>query len=133
MSRKRSKAVEAPEMEAPHIRRNGQETNLPIDKPLVTPAIPATCGEMAQKSAPVPLPEAAMTAAAIQQAKQALGLLSSFADAAEKPSSVREKSGPRVQIGTIEVIVESAPAVQQKPSPFTGFTRDPGRYYQRRL
>ena len=78
--------------------------------------------------------EAAMAAAAIQQAEQALGFLSSFAGTAEKPLPVREKSEPQVQIGTIEVIVESAPAaMQQSPSPNTGFMRDPGRYYLRRL
>ena len=75
--------------------------------------------------------DATITAASIRQAKEALGLFS--ADAPSPPSPTREKREPQVQIGTIEVIVESTPVVQRSSSQNTGFTRDPGRYYQRRL
>ncbi len=90
-----------------------------------------------------PLPEAAMpreavahkaaiTPAPIQQ--PAPGFLSPSDNQPEKPPTPREKSEPQVQIGTIEVIVESAPpVVQRSSSKNTGFTRDPGRSYQRRL
>jgi hypothetical protein len=74
--------------------------------------------------------ETTITAAPIQQA--APGLFS--ANEADEPSSAHGENVPQVQIGTIEVIVESAPLpVQRSPSPNTGFTRDPGRHYQRRL
>ncbi|MCL2643847.1 MAG: hypothetical protein FWD51_00095 [Betaproteobacteria bacterium] len=149
---KTAETVVSVEAIAQPTRFSGQETSLPAGVPHEThehapDAIPVTHSEVAQKKAPAPLLQAAMAqiattqesetimaAAVIQQAKQALGLPSLFADSTEKPSPVREKSEPRVQIGTIEVIVESrAPAIPQKPSPNTGFTRDPGRYYQRRL
>ena len=68
-----------------------------------------------------------------QQPPQAFGLPSPFADALERPTLAPETSRPQVHIGTIEVIVESAPVVQPKSAPSIGFTRDAGRSYQRRL
>jgi hypothetical protein len=77
--------------------------------------------------------EARLAAALAQQANQTLELFSPLVDVAEKSTLAREASGPQVHIGTIEVIVESAPVAQQKSSPSIGFTRDLGRSYQRRL
>jgi len=71
---------------------------------------------------------------AIQSAGRMTVPVSPFAGAMEKRAAAREKSEPMVRIGTIEVIVESAPPPVRRKSPSdTGFMRDPGRYYQRRL
>jgi hypothetical protein len=131
---KTAKAAEIPEARIQRAERNEQEASLSAASSFETHAHESGGVPVVRDEATRQRNEAAMTVTAIQQAKQAPGLLSSFVVAAEKPSPpVREKSEPQVQIGTIEVIVESAPAVQQKSSPNTGFTRDPGRYYQRRL
>jgi len=98
-----------------------------------TTTVHATQTSQATMTRAAPTTEAAK-AAAVQQATHVPAVLSpSLGNAADKNSLSRERHEPRVQIGTIEVIVESSPAVQPKPSPSTGFTRDPGRYYQRRL
>jgi len=86
-----------------------------------------------------PTPEATMQesearlATTVEQARQALGLLSPLVAAAKKPTPTRETSEPQVHIGTIEVIVESAPVVQKKSTPNTGFSRNLSRSYQRRF
>ena len=123
--------------------RYGQEANLPSDmspevhEKRIQTSLPLTQEAVVQKSearsvtTPVSTPAATPAPTPAQQA--APGLLSSRVDATEKPTSAREKNEPQIQIGTIEVIVESAPVMQRKSSPGTGFTRDLGRSYQRRL
>jgi len=108
----------------------------------LTTALVSTFAGVTEKPAETSLEAAAQKAAgreseaaqAIQPAGRTPGMVSSFAVAMEKRPAAREKSEPLVRIGTIEVIVESAPPPVRRKSPSdTGFMRDPGRYYQRRL
>jgi len=136
-------ALNTAEVSTRQASRNEREKNPPIDTPFEThehgpdaiPPLPRhgltrTQAVMTQQAV-AQQNDATITATSIRQAKEALGLFS--ADASPPPSPVREKREPQVQIGTIEVIVESTPVAQRSSSQNTGFTRDPGRYYLRRL
>ncbi|MDR2001344.1 MAG: hypothetical protein LBP94_07425, partial [Zoogloeaceae bacterium] len=137
-------AVQAqqPIIEADPVHKPRQKTAPAQVDEHVSSVIPVMRGEETQNKVQRPSPkatgvaperEATMAAASIQQAKQAREALSPSVHAPPQPLPVREESAPQVQIGTIEVIVESTPVMQRSSSPNTGFTRDPGRYYQRRL
>ena len=130
---------------------NGREAEFPVDMPFeahenrlsANSAVDGVAGvtgvngaEAAarEREAVPPVKETAVEA--VRRDRQAFApelLFSPFTGTAEKPSPVREESGPQVQIGTIEIIVESAQPAPQRFSSDTGFTRDPGRYYRRRL
>jgi hypothetical protein len=115
------------EVDTQRARQEADVVSSEVQEKRIQTPLPSTQEAVAQDS------EARLAAALAQQANQALELFSPFADAAERSMPTREASGPQVHIGTIEVIVESAPVAQQKPSPGIGFTRDLGRSYQRRL
>ena len=106
--------------------KEAAENTAPAPTP-VMPVTPVTVKPDAQER------EAAKTAETKQRPVNPFEAMPSFASLMEKPTPVREKNEPRVRIGTIEVIVESAPAIREKPTPDIVFTRDPGRYYQRRI
>jgi hypothetical protein len=117
-------------------------SNMPFEAHEHAPdLIPVMNGGIAQRISPASSPEAAADRETAPQERNAATITATpvrqpellSVAVPEKPSPIREKSEPQVRIGTIEVIVESTPVMQRSLPPDAGFTRDPGRYYQRRL